>query len=118
MPALHIRDMSDSLYRKLKSDAALRGMTLREYVLLKLGEETRVEASRIPDVLPKPAIRADVGRESVPAKLAAAIPGVTTAAKLANRCVCGETRDLHLRGTGRCQSKNCECLQYRAESIA
>jgi hypothetical protein len=42
MPALHIRDISDTLLKRLKSEAALSGMTLREYVIRQLdGAEPR-----------------------------------------------------------------------------
>lgn len=99
MPTLYIRDVSETLYRKLKSEAILRGLTLREYVILQLGEETHAEASRIPDVQPEPAIRADARRESVPSvpttpswsvakRLQTQIPGLKPASELPSKRTC------------------------------
>lgn len=37
MPALHIRDVEEKLVQRLKAEAALGGVTLREYVIGRLG---------------------------------------------------------------------------------
>jgi hypothetical protein len=41
MPSLNIRNISDTLMKRLKSESALAGVTLREYVIGKLGENGR-----------------------------------------------------------------------------
>lgn len=109
--------LSEEEYTQVRSNAGLVPLS-RWFKSLALGvKESRAKTNPIPDVQSQPAIRADARRESVPTRLAAAIPGLTTAAKLSARCVCGELRDLHLHGTGRCQDKTCACTQYRMESI-
>jgi len=53
MPALHIRDISDTLMKRLKSDAALNGITLREHVINQLGGQKTKD--RVSEDLPRPA---------------------------------------------------------------
>jgi|SRR6266550_543985 len=49
MPALHIRDVDEKLVQRLKADAALNGITLREHVIERLGGE-KVADRRAKDV--------------------------------------------------------------------
>jgi hypothetical protein len=49
MPALHIRDVDEKLMQRLKADAALSGITLREHVIKQLGGE-RIGNHRTEDV--------------------------------------------------------------------
>ena len=64
MAALNIRNIGNTLVQRLKSEAALSGKTLREYVIEKL--ESR--DSGIPDVQPSIEVPAAQRRESAPAR--------------------------------------------------
>lgn len=46
MAALNIRNVGEDLIKRLKADAALNGMTLRDYVLMQLDGAERIKSGR------------------------------------------------------------------------
>src|SRR5258708_4789109 len=85
MPALHIRDISDTLMKRLKSDAALNGITLREHVINQLGGQKT--ADRPVEGLPR-AEELHVGRRraSRSERVSASCPTCEHGTAKGNRC--------------------------------
>jgi hypothetical protein len=50
MPSLNIRNIGNELVKRLKSEAALAGVTLREYVIGKLENDRAVDVPRAAEV--------------------------------------------------------------------
>lgn len=70
MPSLNIRNMSDTLMKRLKSEAALAGKTMREYVIGKL-ESTN--GGGIPNVPRADTVPAARGRKPSPREPVASV---------------------------------------------
>jgi len=103
MPALHIRDISDTLMKRLKSDAALNGITLREHVIHQLGcEKTKDRVSGdLPRAAQVPVVKQSTrGSERIPD------PG-----QAGRKCLCGEMWEEHWKG-GRCRAERCKCDKF------
>ncbi len=103
MPALHIRDISDTLMRRLKSDAALNGITLMEHVINQLGGEKTKD--RVSEDLPRPAQVPVVTRD---ASRSERVPALGQAGR---KCLCGDTWEEHWEG-GRCRAERCKCGRF------
>ena len=69
MPSLNIRNISEETMKRIKSEAALGGKTLREYVMERLGEtggdHRRIQAVRAEVAVPTPERREPIAAEPV-----------------------------------------------------
>lgn len=100
MATLHIRDISDKLMQRLKSDAALNGQTLREYVVMQLGGEGGGGNHRAEGA-------ARAGKVSHSERGA----GASRGASASRKCLCGDSYERHANG-GVCQARQCECRKF------
>ena len=103
MPALHIRDVDEKLVQRLKADAALSGITLREHVINQLGGK-RI-ANHQPADVPRNK-RVPVAKRSAPES-----QGISAPWQAGKRCLCGETWEQHWEG-GRCLAEGCKCDKF------
>jgi hypothetical protein len=122
MAALHIRDISDILMKRLKTEAVQAGKTLREHVIDRL-ENGKTEDRRVEAVRPAVEVRAAGGRKSLAAGVdpilkatGGSIRESEQAGTIADfRTLCANCEHLRKRHGGfktSCQEDNCLCAGF------
>lgn len=121
MAALHIRDISDRLMKRLKVEAAKNGETLREYVIGELGGDEGRAGHRAKGADWKNPVHSVRGRERVPVRVmdGDVVSGVRGFGKppvtlpRANVCVnCDHAKSKHGGFGGACQEDGCMCGKF------
>jgi plasmid stability protein len=107
MADMNIRNIGDALLRRLKSEAALAGKSLREYVIERLEADGGVQGVR-----EAKAVRAPGGRK--PAAVGAVDGANLSAAPRSEVCAnCDHRKSKHGGFGGACQEDNCLCSGFK-----
>lgn len=106
MATLTIRAIDDTLVRRLKSEAALSGRTLKALVVEKLEATNWMQAGK-GESIDRSTDATRVGRVSHPERGGSAPRGVPAS----RRCMCMDREDQHANG-GVCRVPGCKCRKF------